>query len=91
MQTAKQYKAGEGEPSEETGYSYDNAGNVTQKTSSRTQATTYTYDALNRLLTETVAGESSSEEPVEAQERKFTYTYDAAGNRLHEDEKRRGG
>ena len=90
VQTAKQYKAGEGEPSEETGYSYDNAGNMTQKTSSRTQATTYTYDALNRLLTETVAGESSSEEPVEAQERKFTYTYDAAGNRLQEVRKEGG-
>ena len=88
--TAKQYKAGEAEPSEETGYTYDNAGNVTQKTSSRTQAATYTYDALNRILTETVPGDSSSENAVEAQERKFTYTYDAAGNRMQEVRKEEG-
>ena len=50
-------------------YSYDAAGNITGITSSRDGATSYTYDALNRLTGVGSPGFSAS------------YGYDAAGNR----------
>jgi len=53
-------------------YEYDAAHNQTQKTDGK-GITTYTYDALNRLLTVTEpAGKCT------------TYAYDAAGNRISE-------
>ena len=50
-------------------YSYDAAGNITGIASSRDGATSYTYDALNRLTGVNSPGFSAS------------YGYDAAGNR----------
>lgn len=48
--------------------SYDNNGNVTQVTDPNGQMTTYSYDAMNRVLTITQQGAAT------------TFTYDANGN-----------
>ena len=50
-------------------YTYDNAGNLTQRLDPKNQTTTYTYDALNRVLTES-----------EASTTQIAYTYDSCTN-----------
>ncbi|GGG06060.1 hypothetical protein GCM10010912_58370 [Paenibacillus albidus] len=56
-------------------YGYDNNGNITSATETKsngaTQTTTYAYDALNRLTTTVHPGGGRD-----------TYTYDVRGNRL---------
>src|SRR5262249_10866499 len=46
---------------------YDAAGNVTQTIDAKNQTVNYTYDALNRVLTEDYTGSSGTE---------VSYTYD---------------
>ncbi len=48
-------------------FAYDDAGNMTQKTDPSDNTINYTYDALNRQLTENYTGEAGTE---------VTYTYD---------------
>ncbi|MFA6304130.1 MAG: SpvB/TcaC N-terminal domain-containing protein [Patescibacteria group bacterium] len=49
-------------------YQYDSASNLIQKTDPKNQVINYTYDSLNRILTENFAGQDGTE---------VTYTYDS--------------
>ena len=63
-----------------TNYAYDVMGNRTSSTDAEGRTTTYTYDALNRLLTARTPG------VTDASGRPVTYTtsyaYDGVGNRI---------
>ncbi len=50
---------------------YDDAGNLTQKTDPESHVVNYTYDDINRILTEDYTGESGTE---------ITYSYDSCTN-----------
>jgi YD repeat-containing protein len=54
-----------------TTYAYDAAGNVTQQIDPKNQTVNYTYDVLNRKLTEDYTGQSGTE---------VSYTYDSCSN-----------
>ena len=49
-------------------FAYDNSGNLTTKTDPKNQVISYTYDNLNRPLTENYAGQAGTE---------ITYVYDS--------------
>lgn len=49
-------------------YTYDDAGNMTQSVSPRSNTINYTYDDVNRVLTENYTGQGGTE---------ITYTYDS--------------
>ena len=52
-------------------YTYDNAGNMTQSVSPEAKTVNYTYDAVNRQLTENYSGVGGTE---------ITYAYDSCTN-----------
>jgi RHS repeat-associated protein len=71
------------------GYTYDGNGNRKSQSEANggtTEATTYTYDALDRLETVTYPGDGTFPNG-----RVVSYGYDAVGNRIRETEKDSGG
>ncbi len=52
-------------------YAYDNAGNMTQSVSPEAKTTNYTFDVLNRMLTENYTGATGTE---------ISYFYDSCTN-----------
>jgi RHS repeat-associated protein len=55
---------------------YDSASNMTTRQDQRGDVTSYSYDAMNRLLTEALPDNNPSNHPV------VTFAYDAAGNQI---------